>query len=138
MRTTLIVLLAGAVFAFGASAEPPYRIQPNLSLRTGNWFPLEPDEMKSAAGDAALAELSSLGLLALAGPGETVDGRLDLEVSLVGTAETAKLSMTLKLTGQPTYASTASISVAGLDENRAEPLMKEVQSVVSRNLERGC
>lgn len=107
-------LLGLAAAAPGRALAEPIDVRATISIRSGNWTPLPVDEMKRAAGDAALARLTDAGRLRLQKDGDAA-GHLALEIGLIGPAETAKLTMTLDGPGAPTLVSTASISVRRLD-----------------------
>ncbi|NNJ97855.1 MAG: hypothetical protein HKP12_11935 [Gammaproteobacteria bacterium] len=97
-----------------ANAAEPIKISSRTEISNGDWFPLPVEDMKAAAGDTALSELSSGGIFELV-KNRTVDNALTLNVSLIGPAETAKLTIEANIRNQPTYISTASISLRGLD-----------------------
>lgn len=95
----------------------PFAVKTDISIRHGNWYPLPVKDMKAAATDTALATISKGSIFRIV-DGATANadtGHLHLEISLIGPAETAKLTMTLNLKDKPTYISTSSISVHGLD-----------------------
>jgi len=117
----LYALLASTA-GLASAAEPtePIRVRHSISIRNGNWIPLPVEELRRAAGDAALSRLTDAGRLQLLepdeGPGSLENsGSLALEIALIGPAETAKLTITLDVHGAPTLVSTASISVHALD-----------------------
>ena len=98
----------------------PISVSHSISIRNGDWIPLPIEDMRRAAGDAALSRLSDAGRLRLLrnddpGIGDSDVGSLDLEIALIGPAETAKLTIRLDTTDSPTLVSTASISVRALD-----------------------
>jgi hypothetical protein len=112
------VLVVAATAAEGAGS--PALVSTTLTLRNGNWFPLPAEDMKAAAGDAALDEISTAGLLELAGANglnlaQAGQGELALYLSLIGKAETAQMTVTLTLPERPTFVASASISVRRLD-----------------------
>ena len=114
-----LVLLA-ACSASSAESAAPIRVRHSISIRNGNWIPLPVEDMRRAAGDAALSRLTDAGRLDLLDPkqnGSDLEnsGSLALEIALIGPAETAKLTITLDVEGSPTLVSTASISVRALD-----------------------
>jgi hypothetical protein len=126
IRSTILVFLCYAVASAAAgpasAVEPPQPIgvTHSISIRNGNWIPLPVEELRRAAGDAALSRLTDAGRLRLL-DSDVHDtdlansGSLALEIALIGPAETAKLTITLDVQGSPTLVSTASISVHGLD-----------------------
>ncbi len=87
----------------------PFAVNAQVKIRTGDWYPLPEEDMKAAAVDTALAELTKGGLFSIVD--EKKANKLSLEISLIGPAETAKLTIKVNLREQPTYVSTASISV---------------------------
>lgn len=114
-RSLVFVFLA--VTAVPALARP-FAVTTEITLRHGNWYPLPAEEMQAAAADTALAEISRSGVVRLLEAESATaerDGTLSLEISLIGPAESAKLTMALNLKDKPTTISTASISVRGLD-----------------------
>ena len=117
-RATLLVALVLLESSAGSAigAREPISVRRSISIRHGDWMPLPVEDMRRAAGDAALSRLSDAGLLdVVSGSGTSDIGSLALEVSLIGPAETAKLTITLDVPGSPTLVSTASISVRNLD-----------------------
>jgi hypothetical protein len=103
-----------------AESVDPIRVTHTISIRNGNWIPLPVEELRHAAGDAALSRLTDAGRLHLVEQDErgadlANSGSLALEIALIGPAETAKLTITLDVDGAPTLVSTASISVHALD-----------------------
>ncbi len=126
IRSTVLVFLAYAVvsapagLARAAESHQPIGVTHSISIRNGNWIPLPVEELRRAAGDAALSRLTDAGRLSLLdsddrGAELANSGSLALEIALIGPAETAKLTITLDVQGSPTLVSTASISVHGLD-----------------------
>jgi len=114
LLASLVLLDSALGMAF--EAREPIPVSQSISIRHGDWVPLPVEDMRRAAGDAALSRLTDAGLLHVAnGSGRSDLGSLALEVSLIGPAETAKLTITLDVPGSPTLLSTASISVRKLD-----------------------
>ncbi len=93
----------------------PFDVMTETSIRHGNWYPLPVADMKAAAADTALDVISSGGIFRIVNASSGSRGRLKLELSLIGPAETAKLTLKLDLPDQPSYVATSSISVRGLD-----------------------
>lgn len=91
----------------------PYTVSTEITISNGDWYPLPEQDMKAAAVDTALAELTKGGLFSIVDSNEV--NKLDLNISLIGPAETAKLTIQVNLKGRPTYVSTASISVHDMD-----------------------
>ena len=100
------------IFAASTHARP-FAVSTEVSISNGDWYPLPESDMKAAAVDTALAELTKGGLFSIVEESES--DRLRLEISLIGPAETAKLTIHVSLKGQPSYVSTASISVHDMD-----------------------
>ena len=102
--TCLTILLIVALPAMGK----PFAVHTDISIRQGNWYPLPVEDMKSAATDTALAEISRGGLFHLIHDDTSMKksvGLIRLEISLIGPAETAKLTIELNLPDKPTYVS---------------------------------
>lgn len=97
----------------GAAHAKPFTVSTDVSISNDDWYPLPEHDMKAAAVDTALAELTKGGLFSIVEGNEK--NRLRLEISLIGPAETAKLTIQVNIKGQPTYVSTASISVHDMD-----------------------
>jgi hypothetical protein len=121
-HSILLYVFLSSVPGLGSASEPaePIRVSHSISIRNGNWIPLPVEELRHAAGDAALSRLTDAGRLHLLEPNEDHhnlenSGSLALEIALIGPAETAKLTITLDVQGSPTLVSTASISVHALD-----------------------
>lgn len=124
IRATLVALFL-AVNTTG-TAEAALSVSTEVTVRNGNWFPLPVQDMQAAAGDAALAEISDAGLLALVAPGMPAAGALALDLSLMGRAETAQMTITLTLPAHPSFVSTASISVRRLDYGEIHRALQHV------------
>lgn len=103
----------------GEASGRPLEVESSFTVRSENWLPLPADEMKRAAGDAALDRLTDTGRLKITDSKRASKksgvGSLALEIGLIGPAETAKLTIKLDAPGSPTLVSTASITVRGLD-----------------------
>lgn len=109
-RGYLFLLL---LFSVSSSNAQPFSVSSEVTISSGDWFPLPVEDMKAAAADTALAELTKGGLFSISA--EEKQNKLRLEISLIGPAETAKLTINVNLKDQPTYISTASISVHDMD-----------------------
>lgn len=108
----LLLLFASSINAL------PFAVGSEVTISNGDWFPLPVKDMKAAAADTALAELTKGGLFVISpGPSSTAhdQNKLRLVISLIGPAETAKLTIFVDLKDQATYVSTASISVHDMD-----------------------
>jgi hypothetical protein len=83
-------------FVVSAHAQP-FVVSTEITISNGDWYPLPEHDMKAAAVDTALAELTKGGLFTI------VDGskknKLGLNISLIGPAETAKLTIQVNLEG---------------------------------------
>ncbi len=109
-RKMLFLLL---MFSAVSSYAQPFAVSKEVSISNGDWYPLPEKDMKAAAVDTALAELTKGGLFSFVDKNKT--NKLRLEISLIGPAETAKLTIQVNLKDKPTYISTASISVHNMD-----------------------
>ncbi len=135
MKLFSAMFVTAALLMASAAAAVPFRVATSITIRNGDWFPLPVEDMKAAASDAALAEISSQALLHIVSDeAEANDGTLGLDVSLIGKAGTAKLTITLSLKGQPTYVSTASISVRGLDHQELYRAFEHIGQESARRL----
>lgn len=94
--------------------DVPITIQARYTFNTDNWYPLPEEAMKSATVDTALANLSNSGYFAFK-DGTVATGFMDFDISLIGPAETIKLTIQLFLPDHPTFVATASMSVKQLD-----------------------
>lgn len=94
--------------------DVPITIQARYTFNTGDWYPLPEKMMKSATVDTALANLSNSGYFAF-NDGTVATGLMDFDISLIGPAETIKLTIQLFLPDHPTFIATASMSVKDLD-----------------------
>ena len=100
---TLLVAFVFLGSAVGATlpAHGPIRVSQSISIRHGNWMPLPVEDMRRAAGDAALSRLTDAGRLDVVNAStHSGVGSLALEVSLIGPAETAKMTITLIVSHQ--------------------------------------
>ncbi|MBE9568641.1 MAG: hypothetical protein IMF14_08080 [Proteobacteria bacterium] len=88
--------------------------------------------MKAAAADTALAELTKGGLFSITEAEKK--NKLALVISLIGPAETAKLTISVSLKGQPTYISTASISVHDMDYQGIYNAFEHIGRVAAQRL----
>jgi len=88
--------------------------------------------MKAAAVDSALAELTRGGLFSIVE--KNTMNKLVLEISLIGPAETAKMTIRLDLKGRPSYVSTASISVHDMDYQRIYNAFEHIGMVAAQRL----
>jgi ABC-type dipeptide/oligopeptide/nickel transport system ATPase subunit len=109
-KNMLIFLML--IFAASTQAKP-FAVSTEVSISNGDWYPLPESDMKAAAVDTALAELTKGGLFSIVE--KSGSGKMRLEISLIGPAETAKLTIHVNLKDQPSYVSTASISVHDMD-----------------------
>ena len=112
------VLFFTLFFYAAAILAKPFTVSTEVNIRTGDWFPLPVEDMKAAAVDTALAELTKGGLFSITAEPDTSNrhaNKLRLEISLIGPAETAKLTIMVNLKDQASYVSTASISVHDMD-----------------------
>lgn len=102
----------------GKEISTPVAVKMHYSLNTGNWYPLPEKDMKAAAVDTALAKLSETGNFSISGGHSNMPdslARMEFNISLIGPAEVAKLTIKLLLPSQPSFVSTSSISVKNLN-----------------------
>jgi hypothetical protein len=93
--------------------------------------------MKAAAADTALSELTKGGLFSISPKSiaaEQKQNKLRLEISLIGPAETAKLTIFVELKDQATYISTASISVHDMDYKGIYNAFEHIGMVAAQRL----
>ena len=118
---------------FAASIQAkPFTVSTEVNIRNGDWYPLPEEDMKAAAVDTALAELTKGGLFSIVAENEL--NKLRLEISLIGPAETAKLTIQVNLKDQPSYVSTASISVHDMDFQGIYNAFEHIGQVAAQRL----
>ena len=88
--------------------------------------------MKAAALDTALAELTKGGLFSIVA--ENKSNKLRLKISLIGPAQTAKLTIQVNLKDQPSYVSMASISVYDMDFQGIYNAFEHIGMIVAQRL----
>ena len=98
----------------------PYVLVSEISISNDHWYPLSQHDMKSAAVDTALSELTQSGRFVVVHENNgnstsPADGNLKFDISLIGPAEVVKLTMTLQLKNMATHVSTVSLDIHGLD-----------------------
>ncbi|MEE2733180.1 MAG: hypothetical protein VYA55_20340 [Pseudomonadota bacterium] len=115
-------LFVGLLLALSCTlcfARQPYTVINQVTIHTGDWYPLSTRDMKAAAVDTALSEFTGTGqfrILPATPPAATpADGRLDLAISLIGPAEVLKLTAALHLQDQPSYVASVSLDIHGMD-----------------------
>lgn len=126
-----IFFLLMLFFAVSIHAKP-FAVSTEVSISSGDWYPLPEADMKAAAVDTALAELTKGGLFSIVA--EEKSNKLLLGISLIGPAETAKLTIQVDLKGQPTYISTASISVHDMDFQGIYNAFEHIGQVAAQRL----
>jgi len=111
------LLLGLILFTTTTVNARPFSVSTEITIRSGDWFPLPVEDMKAAVADAALSELTKGGLFIISTDAVSVEqqNKLRIEISLIGPAEIAKLTIYVDLKDQATYVSTASISVHEMD-----------------------
>jgi hypothetical protein len=117
--------------SFSIQAKP-YAVTTQVTIRNGDWYPLPEREMKAAAVDSALAELTKGGLFSIVE--KSTANKLGLEISLIGPAETARMTIRLDLKGQPSFVSTASISVHDMDYQGIYNAFEHIGMVAAQRL----
>ncbi len=128
-RKTLYLFLL--IFASSIQAKP-FVVSTEVNIRNGDWYPLPEEDMKAAAVDTALAELTKGGLFSIVT--ENKSNKLHLDISLIGPAETAKLTIQVNLKDQPSYVSTASISVHDMDFQGIYNAFEHIGQVAAQRL----
>ncbi len=130
--TGLLVLFCANTWA------QPFAVTTSTTIENDNWYPLPARDMKAAAADTALAELSKGGYFRFVQQGAAAPrhdaGLLKFEISLIGPAETAKLTITLQVPDKPTYVSSASISVRGMDYQGIYNAFEHIGTVSAKRL----
>jgi len=113
-----LLLCLALCFISAASYAKPLLIITETTISNDNWYPLPLRDMKAAAADTALAELSANGRFEIkqkSDPSQQHDGKLQLDISLIGPAKVVKLTMSLHLKDNPTYVSSVSMDIHGMD-----------------------
>ena len=129
VRNTRYLLL---LFFVSSIQAKPFAVNTEINIRNGDWYPLPEEDMKAAAVDTALAELTKGGLFSIVAENEA--NKLRLEISLIGPAETAKLTIQVDLKDQPSYVSTASISVHDMDFQGIYNAFEHIGQVAAQRL----
>lgn len=101
------------------SAQQTFTVLSQTTISTDNWYPLSEQDMKAAAVDTALAELTNGGrfhIVRHSTPGQPPpESRLLFAISLVGPAEVVKLTTELHLNNQVSYVASVSMNIHNLD-----------------------
>ncbi|MGA1870363.1 MAG: hypothetical protein ACMUJM_17625 [bacterium] len=106
-----VLLLCGNVYA-----ATPCRMLLVTEFWNKNWYPLEKKEMKEAAVDSALQEVTLFNAIEFVKTEEQKHrGTLRVIVSLVERASTAKITLLFEAEGIPSIVTSSDISLAGLD-----------------------
>ena len=111
MRSLALLL----VLVVPAAARKTQPVVLTAVFENQTWFPLPEKQMRAAAVDSALQELTGAGLIELSDEGNVLAGRLEAAVSLVERAESAKITLTFTALNVPSLVTTASVSLHGLD-----------------------
>lgn len=110
------LLLSAPIFA------KPYIVSQVSTFSYGDWQPISEHEMRAAAVDTALSEISNGGLFELVGRApqysESPDGELILNISLVGEASIVKMTISLHLDATPSYVATTSLDIHNMDRQQ--------------------
>ena len=103
------------LFSLSAAAVTPVILK--TAFHNHDWVPLTKTEMKSAAVDPALEELTRAKMLAIVSRSKTDKnaGELTVDVSLVEAAESAKVTITYRAKGIPTQVTSSAVNLHGLD-----------------------
>lgn len=128
------------VIANQSLASQPYRVAIRLSFSNQNWYPLSVADMKRAAVDSALAELSQGGnfifLSEKKEAPQTKDrGLLTLDLSLIEPAEMVKLTLTLQVPEAATIVSSASGSLTGKNRKGIFQVFESVGRAAAKKLQ---
>ena len=112
---TLILLLSSTA----SLSQESYTVVSRTSISSDDWYPLSEENMKSAAVDTALSELTKQGHFLIVRNPKTemhkLDGELAFHISLIGPAEVVKLTAQLQLENKATYVSSVSMDIHGMD-----------------------
>lgn len=111
----------------------PVAIQPLYTINTGNWYPLTEKAMKSAVVDTALADLTSTGYFTIK-EGELAEGLMNFNISLIGPAESIKLTLQLFLPDHPTFVATYSMSIKNLDHQGIYQAFEEIGKMAAQQM----
>ncbi len=110
------LLLSAPIFA------KPYIVSQASTFSYGDWLPIPEHEMRAAAVDTALSEISNGGLFKLVGRApqhsESPDGELMLNISLIGEASIVKMTISLHLDVTPSYVATTSLDIHNMDRQQ--------------------
>lgn len=116
MRLLLCLVLSLIPITAYAKA---YVVTSETTIHTSNWYPLSEQEMKAAAVDTALSELTISDQFEISRTdkktGQLHDGTLKFNISLIGPAEIVKLTLTLHLQDNVTYVSSVAMDIHGMD-----------------------
>jgi len=93
------------------------RISTTTTIENGNWYPLSVKEMKAAAVDTALAQLTKTGNFIISQQ-DPVDASIRFSISLIGAAEIVKLTISFTSDKYANHVSTVSQQVSNLDHQR--------------------
>ncbi len=126
-------IFAGLLHALAPSYGATNRVHLSTTFQNDNWFPLSKTEMKAAAVDAALSELTQDGAFVFVDEKDPETGKLVLEVSLLEAAEVVKISITLNLPGVSHVASAAS-SLRGMDRQGIYRAFEHVGTTAAQRL----
>ncbi len=105
-----LILIFGSALAHASIA-----VRVTTSFYNENWFPLSAKDMREAAIDTALDDISRKGLLSFVKKKSA--GNLDLKVTLIEPAQIVKLTITLNVDEVSSAVATASTSIEDLDFN---------------------
>ncbi len=90
------------------------RIKTVTTIENGNWYPLGIRDMKAAAVDTALAQLTNSGRFIISDHDDT-DASIHFSISLLGPAEIVKLTIAFSSETSANYIATVSQEVSNLD-----------------------
>lgn len=114
------LLLFGLFYSISLFAQP-YVLNSVARISHGDWTPISEKEMRSAAVDTALSEISKSGLFKLQTSAlamKSLDGELQLDVTLIGAVGIVKMTVSLHLDGLPSYVATTSLDIRNMDRQQ--------------------
>lgn len=112
MKLLILVFSFIIIFPINSDARTAKKVLINTQFRNKNWFPLTKKEMKSAAVDTALEELTRSNLIEVVS--KNSEGSINLVIALVEGAATGKITIEFKAKGLSSIVTTASISLDNL------------------------
>lgn len=130
MRALALILLLAAP----SQARKTQPVVLSTFFENLQWFPLTKEEMRKAAVDTALQELTRANIVELVGEEEVLAGRLSIEVALVERAETCKVTITFTALKLPSLVTTASVSLKDRDHDGIFQAMSQAGREAGRKM----